>query len=271
LHTNFELSNAKAIVLSPQEILTIPQNHVSIFAPVLNSDQSATNDQGWRDHLRMLEYKCPCRLCTSSKIGRPYPSIPVEFVLGLMCTCREARTVARKVYALYVVSTLPNDFLPWDPIDVLYFPQMHHALLLKGFMKQIWKTPNPFSESIHHIAVHITVDDTLLERTLLPFGVDRRRVNDELSSKLLKNLPNLHSIDGLLDPANVGMKTTGSLVLYESINKPISDCYDRTPSEVVQIITSELTRHATSYTPKREVPLFELSVLCWKKPKSKRS
>jgi hypothetical protein len=277
-HLDFDLSNAKAILLSPKEILS-KWDVISHIPHMWNQHRRDRFEHDWRARLRQLEkafWSCPCKLCTALPYEFSCWSIPFEYVLDLMHTCREARTAARTVYALTVMSALPNDFLPWKPDNILYFAPTHHWMLMTYFLNRPWTASNPLSDQIRRIAIHLVheahsgyLTDPLSEGfSGLRYNRDRVRDGNIIRKSFLETLHGLQSINGVLDPGIVSVRDTGSLALYEPMDVPVQRLRHKRPFEIVQIIEKELALHTTG-NPPREVIEFELSVLVWKKPKTK--
>jgi hypothetical protein len=278
-HLDFDLSNAKAILLSPTEILS-KWDIISHVPWLWNHHRKQHFANDWRARLRKLEEKycaCPCRLCTAPPRAFARWSIPFEYILDLMHTCHEARTAARAVYALTVMSTLANDLLPWNPDDILYFAPTHHWILMMYFLNRPWTALNPLSDHIRRISIHLVNEaDTGYITSFVSGGhsgirynPDRVRDNNIIQKSLLENLHGIQSINGVLDPGRVNVRRTGSLVLYDLMDVPVHRVRNLRPLEIVQTIGSELALHANSGIPPREVIEFELSVLGWKKPRTK--
>ncbi|EPE34725.1 hypothetical protein GLAREA_10419 [Glarea lozoyensis ATCC 20868] len=259
-HLNFDLSNAKAILLSPKELMGPWPGHSEIAHKWNKYLERHPDESDWRRRLRIFERDCSCNTCSASKSAWSGPACNVSLkqVLSLLHVCREARMTVQKVYVLTVMTSVRSDFLPWDSNDTLYFPSMHHKILFRYVFVRFRKRPYLFFDAIHRIAIHV-----------VPQGPPSSPYNPTLHPNLLTNLPNLRSIDGVIDPQGVSMRDTGSLVLYESLDVPVERLGHQRPSEVESRINSQLKLHASYQKGKVEPATFELSVLGWK-AKNKR-
>jgi hypothetical protein len=260
-HLNFDLSNAKAILLSPKELMGKWPGHSQLAHNWNKSLKRHPDESDWRRRLRRFERECSCNACRARRSARSGSAwnVPFKDVLSLFHVCREARITAQKGYVLTVMTRVQNDFLPWDPNDTLYFPSMHHKMLFRYVFIRFRKRPYLFLDSMHRIAIHV-----------VPQGPPSSPYNITLPPNLLINLPNLRSVDGVIDPGGVSMRDTGSLVLYESLDVPIERLGHHRPSEFESRINTELKLDAYHQKGRVEPATFELSVLCWKKPKNNR-
>jgi hypothetical protein len=237
---NFDLDNPRAIILSPTEYSQI-------------QDMFGVNN-------RRGPYKAE----------RQWPVRQLD-VISLLHACRNSRTVAGGIFCLDIESNTWNKSL-WDPeTDTVYLASAsgwsyRSRCLLLYWLSRKREQPHPSLVSTQHIALKL---DTLLMRAmrvLLPFNAHPPITWDDC---WLENLPALQSFDLCIDPVDVSEKDEGSVLLYEPHDVPVWQLHHFLPSTIQKKISERFEDSARELG--MEVPLVEVSVLCWKKPQSRKS
>jgi hypothetical protein len=201
-------------------------------------------------------------------------------VLSLLHTCHNSRASAGAIFSLDVDESVEawNAKL-WDPAtDTLYLPGL--AFDDGDHFFQRWLAdgrdqPHFGLRAATHVALKLDMS-FLLATKLVAEDVDLRgHYFNDFQDQWLENLPSLKTLTLCIDPLRFTRYWDGHAVPYPSLDVPIYNLDNYTPSKIQEEITEMFELHLADLVdqdvprPDLGAPLVEIAVLCWRNTLSK--
>jgi hypothetical protein len=202
-------------------------------------------------------------------------------VISLLHTCQASRASTEAIFSLDVDEpTEAWNANLWDPAtDTLYLPGF--ASEDGDHLFHLWlcdrrSQPHLGLKLATHVALQLDMCFMLATKLISEYGEDiggplfpRARFEDS-QDQWLENLPSLKTLTLCIDPLRFTNYRHGHAVPYPSLNVPVHNLNNYTPSKIREEITEMFELHLEDLVDQDEprpdlaAPHVEVAVLCWK-------